>query len=157
MKMKYTSTSTYCTCTCTSREHDNMKTFFSSLAFWEGNSPVTDWLPSRRTSIVERRCYILWTHKRQPIHRPYGQAMGRLFWVRSLNNHCKVWDAITNPFPNFNGSYVWLLEWTNNFTLHFTKHLITYPRWDSREFVLIKRDPGCNNFQWTTPSHLNTV
>ena len=33
--------------------------------------------------------------------------------------HYKVWDGITYPFPNINGSTVEVWEWNSNFTPHF--------------------------------------
>ena len=46
-----------------------------------------------------------------------------------IGNHmpCKVWDQITYPFPNFNGSTVEVWEWINNFIPHIIIHVITYP------------------------------
>ena len=63
-----------------------------------------------------------------------------------ISNHrpSKVWDEITNPFPNFNGATdeitypfptfncctveVW--EWISNFIPQFTMDVITFPCWD---------------------------
>ena len=42
----------------------------------------------------------------------------------------KVWDEITYPFLNFNGTSVEVLEWINNFTSHFIMGVITYPAWN---------------------------
>ena len=39
--------------------------------------------------------------------------------------HYDVWDEITNPFPNFNGYTVEVLEWVSNSIPHFTGHEIT--------------------------------
>ena len=38
-----------------------------------------------------------------------------------MNNyiHYKVWDEITYPFPNFNGTAVGVWEWISNFIPHF--------------------------------------
>ena len=44
--------------------------------------------------------------------------------------HYNVWDEIIYPFPNLNGSTVEVWEWINNFTPHFTEHVITYPCWN---------------------------
>ena len=33
--------------------------------------------------------------------------------------HYKLWDEITYPFPNVNGCTVEVLEWINDFILHF--------------------------------------
>ena len=41
--------------------------------------------------------------------------------------HYNVWDEITYPFLNFNGATVEALERISNFTLHFARHVITYP------------------------------
>ena len=41
--------------------------------------------------------------------------------------HCKVWDEIAYPFPNFNGATVEVWEWISNFTPLFTGHVISYP------------------------------
>ena len=37
-----------------------------------------------------------------------------------------MWDKITCPFPNFNGTTVEVWEWVSNFISHFTGHVITY-------------------------------
>ena len=49
--------------------------------------------------------------------------------------HYKVWDVITYPLPIFNGVdfkvatiAVWV--WIGDFILHYSEHLITYPRWN---------------------------
>ena len=42
----------------------------------------------------------------------------------------KVWDKITNPFPNFNGATVEVWEWISDFIPHFIMDVITYPRQD---------------------------
>ena len=39
----------------------------------------------------------------------------------------KVWDKISYPFPNFNGSTVEVWEWISNFILHILMDVITYP------------------------------
>ena len=49
-----------------------------------------------------------------------------LAWI-SNHIHYKVWDEITYRFLNFNGSTVEVWEWISNFTLHFTRYVITYP------------------------------
>ena len=41
-----------------------------------------------------------------------------------------MWDEITNPFPNFGGLTVDILEWKSNFIQHFILDVITYPYWD---------------------------
>ena len=65
-------------------------------------------------------------------------CLGPFYWhgltliLAWINNdiHCKVWDEITHPFPNFNGVAVEVWEWISNFIPHFTGHVITYPSWD---------------------------
>ena len=42
----------------------------------------------------------------------------------------KVWDEITNPFPNLNVATVEVWELISNFIPHFTAFVITYPCWD---------------------------
>ena len=45
--------------------------------------------------------------------------------------HCNVWDEITYPFLNFNGSTVEVQEWIlSNFIPYFIMDVITYPCWD---------------------------
>ena len=38
----------------------------------------------------------------------------------------KVWDEITNAFPNFNGATIEVLERVSNLTLDFMIGVITY-------------------------------
>ena len=38
-----------------------------------------------------------------------------------------MWDSITYPFPNFNGTTVEFREWISNFVAHYTGQVITYP------------------------------
>ena len=47
-------------------------------------------------------------------------------WIR---NHMpsKMWDEITYPFPNFNGSTVEVCEWISYFIPHIIMGVITYP------------------------------
>ena len=45
-------------------------------------------------------------------------------------HHYEVWDEITYPFVNFNGSSVDVWEWIKNFTPHFAGHVIFYTEWD---------------------------
>ena len=42
----------------------------------------------------------------------------------------KVWNKVTYPFPNFNGSTVEVWEWMSNFILHIIIDVTTYPCWD---------------------------
>ena len=44
--------------------------------------------------------------------------------------HYNVWDEITYPFPNLNGSAVEVWEWMSNFILHLTGHVVTYKCWE---------------------------
>ena len=41
-----------------------------------------------------------------------------------------VWDKITYPFLNFNGTTVEVWEWISNFIPCFIMDVITYPCWD---------------------------
>ena len=50
-------------------------------------------------------------------------------WISNYT-HYKMWDEITNPFPNFNGATVEVWEWISNFIPHITKYVITYPCWE---------------------------
>ena len=36
-----------------------------------------------------------------------------------------MWDEISYPFPNFNGSTVDIWEWISNFTPHFPEYVVT--------------------------------
>ena len=45
--------------------------------------------------------------------------------------HYKVCNEFTYPFPNFNGAILDFWEWTSKFILHFSRHVIAYPCWDS--------------------------
>ena len=59
----------------------------------------------------------------------YQHCLTLIPWI-SNHIHYKMWDEITYPFLNFNGSTVEVKEWISNFILHFTGHVITYPCWD---------------------------
>ena len=51
-------------------------------------------------------------------------------WIPAWKNNyiChKVWDEITDPFPNFNGGTIEVCEWISNFIPRFTGPVITYP------------------------------
>ena len=50
-------------------------------------------------------------------------------WISNYIQH-KVWDKITYPLSNFNGTIVEVWEWICNFIAHFTRHMIIYPCWD---------------------------
>ena len=64
--------------------------------------------------------------------------------------HCKAWDEITGPFPNFNDEAVEVWEWIGNFILNLTRHMITYPCWDERWSMLVKGAPrmSSSQLQW---------
>ena len=49
-----------------------------------------------------------------------------------ISNHTpsKVWDEITYPFLNFNGTTVEVKEWISYFIPHIIMGVITYPWWD---------------------------
>ena len=49
-----------------------------------------------------------------------------------ISNHMpnKVWDEITYPFPNFNGSNVEVWEFISNIMPHVIKYVITHTCWD---------------------------
>ena len=51
---------------------------------------------------------------------------------------CKLWDEITYPLPNLNDAAVEDREWTSNYMLHFTGHVITYPFWEYGSSVVAK-------------------
>ena len=55
--------------------------------------------------------------------------------------HYKVYDEITDPFPNFNSKAIKVWEWIGNFIQRFTGHVITYPCWDSSKNMLAKKGP----------------
>ena len=70
---------------------------------------------------------------RMSYRRPLGPLLLKWFNLNpSISNfiHHKVWDEITNPFPNFNSATVEVWEWISNLISHFTGHVITYPCWD---------------------------
>ena len=48
-----------------------------------------------------------------------------------------MWEEITYPFPNFNGTTVEVCEWMGNYVRLFTGHVITYACWDSGLFILV--------------------
>ena len=51
------------------------------------------------------------------------------FWISNYI-HNKVWGEITNPFANFNGGAIDVLEGIYNFNPLFIGHEVTYPCWD---------------------------
>ena len=50
-------------------------------------------------------------------------------WIRN-HMHCKVWDEITFPFPNFNGFTVEVWKWISNMIPHFMMGVTTYAHRD---------------------------
>ena len=56
----------------------------------------------------------------------------------SKSTHCKIWDEITYPFPNFNAAIVGISEWISSFIPHFTWHMMIYPCWNHNEAVVIE-------------------
>ena len=54
----------------------------------------------------------------------------------------KVSDEITYPFLNFNGATSEVGELVNNFILHFTMDVITYPCWYYSYTMLVKEATG---------------
>ena len=90
---------------------------------------------------------VMWLLMREPywtVLHPENDTRGRpplLTWInfnlraliptwRSNDMPHKVWDEITYPFPNVNGTTVEFWVWIRNFIPHFTSHLVTYPCWD---------------------------
>ena len=49
------------------------------------------------------------------------------FCVSGKRSITQCVDAITHPFPSFNGATVEVWEWISNFILYFTGHVIAYP------------------------------
>ena len=68
-----------------------------------------------------------------------------LAWIR---NHMpgKVWNEVTYPFANFNGTTVEVWEWISNILLHFIMDVITYPCWDQKLKNIRKRGPRMTGF-----------
>ena len=64
-----------------------------------------------------------------------------------ISNHMprKMWNEITFPFTNLNGSTVEVWEWTSNFITHIIMDVMTYPCWDLSLTMLVKGATG-NNF-----------
>ena len=50
----------------------------------------------------------------------------------------KVWDVITDPFPNLNNETVEVKEWIIYFIPYLMMDLITYPYWNLIQFMLVK-------------------
>ena len=59
---------------------------------------------------------------------PTGLTLIRA-WISNYIYH-EIWDEITYPFPNFNGTTVEIWIWISSFTPHILGHVITYPCWD---------------------------
>ena len=57
---------------------------------------------------------------------------------RSNYMQYKVWDEITDRFPNFNEAAIGVWEWISNFIPHLTGNAITYPCWGKSSSMLIK-------------------
>ena len=49
---------------------------------------------------------------------------------------CKMWDPLTDLFPNSEGCTVEVWEWISNFIPHFIMELITYPCGDLTKSML---------------------
>ena len=56
-----------------------------------------------------------------------------------------MWDEITFPFPNFNGTPVEVWKWISNVVTHFSGYVITYTNWDQSYSILVKDASG---FYW---------
>ena len=50
----------------------------------------------------------------------------------------KIWNEITDRFPNFTGATVKVWGWISNFIPHFIGHMINYPCWDWSYLMLAK-------------------
>ena len=65
---------------------------------------------------------------------PYGlfyqHGLSLIPALTSNHIHYNVWDEITYPFPNFNGTTVEVWEWISNFIPYFIEYVISYPCWD---------------------------
>ena len=59
-------------------------------------------------------------------------SRGWTFMSAWKNNHMlnKVWDEITYPFLNVNGSAVEICEWKSNSRTHYIMDVFTHPCWD---------------------------
>ena len=70
-----------------------------------------------------------------------------LIWISNISSHMlnKVWDKITYPFQNFNGTAVEVWDWTSNFAPHFMFDVITCPYWD---WTFIRSEPTVNVCLW---------
>ena len=82
-----------------------------------------------------------------------------VYWPAWISNHMssKVWDEITYPYPNFNGSTIEVLEWISNFMKHFimdTSDVITYPCWDLNHTILVKGTPSVSEIVVWASNHI---
>ena len=58
------------------------------------------------------------------VWRPfYKNGLTSITAWKSYYGHCKVWDEITNPFPNFNDAAVEVWEGISNFIPPFSAHV----------------------------------
>ena len=96
--------------------HSQLKSTSSKKVVEHGGPKFCEWL-----------CQIWYCsiHTRQGLFYWHG-SKSIPAWISNYI-HYKVWDKITYPFPNFNGATVEVWEWINNFILHFTMYVITYP------------------------------
>ena len=46
-----------------------------------------------------------------------------------------------HPFSKYNGTTIEVREWISNFILHYTGHVIIYPRLELKLIRIIKRGP----------------
>ena len=57
----------------------------------------------------------------------------------------KVWDDITNPFPNYNGATVEVWEWISNFIPQFDGYEIIHA--SKKGQMYLRRGPGKKKFR----------
>ena len=50
----------------------------------------------------------------------------------------KIWDEITDPFPNVNGCAFKVWEWVSNYTQYFTMNVIAYTGYHLSQTTLVK-------------------
>ena len=65
-------------------------------------------------------------------------------WI-SNHIHYKMWDEITDPFPNFNGTTIEVWEWISNVIPHFIMNVITDHCWDWSSSISLKGAPVAND------------
>ena len=56
-----------------------------------------------------------------PLHRSPGDPFTKMVKYQYQHDEYNVWDAITYPFPYFNGCTVEIWEWISNFIPRFTE------------------------------------